>query len=53
MSDFQVGLADDVEHPDVVDTGNASEDIHDPLAGLFERGEVVAEELDGVRSLDA
>ena len=51
--DFQVGLTDDVKDPDVDDTGNAAENIDHPLAGLFERGEVVADELDGVCSLDA
>ena len=33
--------------------GTLAEDIHHPLAGLLERGEVGADELDGVGPLDA
>ena len=35
--DLQVGLADDVEQPDVLDARDRLEDVDDPLAGLLQR----------------
>ena len=51
--DLEVGLADDVKDADVLDAADAPENVDNPLAGLLERGQVGADELDGVGSLDA
>ena len=51
--DLQVGLADDVEQPDVLDPRDRPQDVDDPLADLLQLLQVVAEELDRVGPLDA
>ena len=51
--DLEVGLADDVEQPDVLDPRNRLEDGGDALAALLEDFQVGAEELDRVGPLDA
>ena len=51
-ADLQVRLADDVEHPDVLDPRDGPQDRRDPLAGGLERLQVGAEELHRVGPLD-